>query len=158
MSKVYSLDCAIWLPRSMEETFGFFCDARNLQQITPAWLHFEVVTSGPIAMSPGTLIDYRLRLHGIPLRWRTKISEWNPPVGFVDEQLRGPYRLWRHTHTFEACDGGTLVKDHVDYTPRGGALVHRWFVRPDLLKIFHFRQETIAQLMGDGREKITFPD
>ena len=155
MTKVYTLDCAIWLPKPPAEVFEFFGDAGNLEAITPPWLHFEVVTPRPIPMNPGALIDYKLKLHGIPLRWRTEISSWRPPVMFVDRQLRGPYKLWRHTHTFEPSEGGTLVKDHVDYTPRGGSLVHRWFVRPDLLKIFSFRQETIARMLGDGRARIT---
>jgi ligand-binding SRPBCC domain-containing protein len=156
MAKVYTLDCSIWLPGPPAEAFSFFSDAHNLESITPGWLHFEVITPRPIAMKTGALIDYRLRLHGIPLKWRTEITAWEPPVRFVDEQLRGPYYLWRHTHTFEAVDGGTLVRDHVDYSPRGGALIHRWFVRPDLLKIFAVRQKTIAELMGRGSAKIEF--
>src|ERR1700761_1668298 len=89
----YVLRDELWLPRPIDEVFGFFSDAYRLEMITPPWLHFHVQTPKPILMSPGRLIDYKLRLHGIPLRWRTEISEWQPPYRFVDRQLRGPYRL-----------------------------------------------------------------
>ena len=100
-------------------------------------------------MAPGTLIDYRLRLHGIPLFWRTEISVWEPPFRFVDQQLRGPYRLWHHLHTFEELDGGTFCRDVVDYAFFGGPLVHRWLVKPDLQRIFEFRALRMRQLLGE---------
>ena len=107
------------LARPPAELFPFFADAHNLERITPPWLHFRVLTPRPIAMAEGTLIAYRLRLHGVPLWWLTRIAAWDPPHGFVDEQLRGPYRLWRHRHTFEADGDGTLALDRVDYELRG---------------------------------------
>ena len=104
--------------------FPFFAEARNLETLTPPWVKFKVLTPPPITMQPGTLIDYKIKAHGWPISWRTEIAEWNPPHRFVDLQLRGPYTLWRHTHTFEEREGGTLCRDHVRYRPRGGALFH----------------------------------
>lgn len=144
----YTLRDELWLPRAIGEVFDFFADACRLEQITPGWLHFHVQTPRPVPMHAGSLIDYKLKLHGIPIRWRTEISEWDPPFRFVDRQLRGPYRLWRHLHTFEARDGGTLVRDHVDYCVPGGPLVHWLFVRPDLHRIFTYRRQQLERLLG----------
>ena len=135
------------LPRPPDEVFPFFADARNLEAITPPWLGFRVTTPEPIEMAPGTLIEYRLRLHGVPIRWRTTIAVWDPPHRFVDVQLRGPYRMWHHTHDFEpAPGGGTLMRDTVRYAlPLGpfGALAHRLLVSRDLAAIFDFREEAV---------------
>jgi ligand-binding SRPBCC domain-containing protein len=136
------------LPREREQVFDFFSQARQLQSITPPWLHFEVLTPEPLEIRTGTLIDYRLRLHGIPLRWRSRISVWEPPFRFVDEQLRGPYRRWYHEHRFEPVEGGTLCQDVVDYAVLGGRLIDRWLVQPDLLRIFTFRQQTLHALFN----------
>ena len=145
---VHTYQAELWLPRPRPEVFAFFADARNLEAITPPWLKFEVLTPAPIAMRAGTLIDYRLRLHGFPIRWRTEITLWEPPVRFADTQLRGPYRLWEHTHTFVEKDGGTLCRDEVRYAVPGGALIERLFVRRDVEKIFAFRQETMRRRLG----------
>lgn len=134
--KEFVFHAELWLPRPRAEVFAFFAHAHNLEILTPPWLNFEVLTPQPIAMHPGTLIDYRIRIHGLPIRWRTKITEWQPPLRFVDEQLRGPYKLWHHTHAFEERDGGTLCTDRVRYYPRGGALMNRLFVRQRLLETF----------------------
>jgi ligand-binding SRPBCC domain-containing protein len=99
-------------------------------------------------MYPGALIDYRIRVHGLPIRWRTEITAWNPPHQFVDIQLRGPYTLWHHTHTFAERDGGTLCVDDVRYRPRGGALVNWLFVRRDVERIFHYRQQRLLERFG----------
>jgi hypothetical protein len=144
--KEFSLETELWLPRPLDEVFGFFAEARNLESLTPAWVGFEVLTPGPIAMGAGTLIDYRIRVHGIPIRWRTEIAEWQPPHRFVDRQLRGPYTLWHHTHTFEERDGGTLCGDRVRYRPRGGALMNWLFVRRDVERIFRFREQRMKEL------------
>ncbi len=154
LHKMYTLDTELWLPCAPEKVFAFFADAHNLKALTPPWLHMEVLTSGSIEMRPGAHIDYRLRLHGIPLRWQSEITAWEPPYRFVDEQRRGPYRLWIHEHTFLAHDGGTLVRDRVQYTVLGGALINRFFVRPDLEKIFayrHHKLQTIFHVEGDAR-------
>lgn len=89
----YTLLTELWLPRPRAAVFPFFAEARNLETLTPPWRRFEVLTPPPIPMRPGTLIDYRMRVHCVPIRWRTKIAEWQPPHRFVDEQLRGPYTL-----------------------------------------------------------------
>ena len=141
----------LWLPQPPEEIFPFFAEARNLQRITPPWLKFEVLTAAPILMRTGTLIDYRLKVHGVPLRWRTEIAEWVPPHRFVDTQVRGPYRLWYHTHTFEARDGGTLCGDRVRYRAPGGGLIHWLFVRRDVERIFAYRQERLVAIFGANR-------
>ena len=142
-----TLETALWLPRPPGEVFPFFADASNLEAITPPLLRFEILTPGPIAMRPGCLIDYRLRLRGCPLRWRTEITAWEPPHGFVDEQRRGPYRAWVHEHRFEDRDGGTRVTDGVRYRVPGGALVDRLLVRRDLRRIFEYRARRIAELL-----------
>ena len=126
-----------------EEVFPFFADAANLEAITPPWLGFRIVTPQPIEMREGALIEYRLRLRGIPLRWRTRIDAWEPGVRFVDRQLSGPYRLWHHTHEFEA-DGPdhTLMRDVVRFEVPFAPLA-MWLVSRDLKKIFDFRAEAI---------------
>lgn len=140
------------LPLPVERVFGFFADAGNLEAITPPWLNFHIVTPRPIEMKPGTLIDYRLKIRGVPARWRTLISDYDPPRRFIDQQIKGPYRLWHHEHTFEPTGaGGTLIRDRVRYElPRlpGVGLVHRWLVRPDLERIFAYRKQAIARLLG----------
>ena len=146
--KIREFQSELWLPLPPEELFPFFADAANLDAITPPWLHFHIVTPPPIALSEGALIDYRLRVRGIPLRWRTRINVWQPPHHFVDEQIRGPYRQWIHEHTFEPRDGGTLACDVVRYGVPFDFIAHRWFVRPDVEKIFTFRQEALRARFG----------
>jgi ligand-binding SRPBCC domain-containing protein len=135
------------LPGPPDEVFPFFSDAHNLEAITPPWLGFRVITPRPIDLRAGALIEYRLRLHRIPLRWRTRIAVWDPPRRFVDVQLSGPYRLWHHTHDFAPDpDGGTLMRDTVRYAlPLGplGGVAHRALVKRDLAAIFDFRREAI---------------
>ena len=94
-----------WLPRPLAEVFHFFSDAENLEKITPPWLKFWIVSPRPIEMQTGTLIDYKLRLKELPLRWQSEISVWDPPYCFVDEQRKGPYRVWKHEHRFEEQTG-----------------------------------------------------
>lgn len=148
---MYILQREQWIPRSIEATFAFFADAGNLEAITPDWLRFQILTPGPISMRAGTQIAFRLRWRWFPVRWLTGIHTWNPPVRFVDVQLQGPYRLWKHEHTFATCKGGTLMRDIVHYAlPCGplGQLAHRWFVKSDLDQIFHYRTLRIASLLG----------
>lgn len=149
--RVHVLERSQHLPLSVEEVFPFYSDAGNLEAITPPWLGFRVVRDGPVEMRAGAFIEYRLRLHGIPVSWRTRIAEWVPDERFVDEQISGPYRLWHHTHTFEtAADGGTIIRDRVRYQlslgPLG-AIAHLVLVRRDLAKIFDYRQAAVERLL-----------
>ena len=135
----------LWLPLPPEALFPFFSDAGNLEQITPPWLHFRVLTPKPIEMKAGALIDYRLKVHGLPMKWRTRINCWDPPHRFEDEQLRGPYRKWVHEHTFEERDGGTVVRDRVEYATPFDWLVHGILVRPDIERIFDYRSKALRK-------------
>lgn len=135
--------------RPLEELFAFFADPMNLEVLTPPWLRFRVLESSTPTIEEGTTIDYALRLHGIPLRWRSLISRWNPPYEFVDEQVRGPYRSWVHHHGFEETDGGVLVRDRVEYRVPGGALMNSLFIRRDLDQIFQYRQDSQARVLSD---------
>jgi hypothetical protein len=144
------------VPGPVKDVFAFFSEARNLERITPPWLGFRVLTPDPIEMRPGTLIEYRLRLHGVPVRWLTRIEEWERERGFVDVQVRGPYRLWHHRHEFAAAPGGgTRVRDVVTYAlPFGplGRIAHAAFVRRDLERIFDFRRDAVARLYSSVAE------
>ena len=147
--RIFSLDSQQWFDHSLEDVFAFFADPQNLEVITPPWLHFEIATHGKIEMHQGTKIDYELCLHGIPLGWRSEITVWDPPHRFVDEQLRGPYRLWRHEHGFMRQDSRTQVLDHVDYAILGGWLVQKLLVARDLERIFEFRRRKLKEIFGD---------
>lgn len=146
--KVWELRTGIRLPRPRSEIFGFFSDAGNLQALTPPWLRFRILTPPPIAMGQGALIDYRIRLRGLPVGWKTEITAWEPPRRFVDEQLRGPYRLWVHEHSFGEIEGGTLAEDFVRYAVLGGALVNRLLVARDLRAVFRYRHRRLREIFG----------
>jgi len=136
-----------WVSTPLEKTFEFFSDARNLEQITPPFLSFRIITPTPIEMRPGALIDYQLKLRGFPIQWRTEITEWELLKGFTDVQLKGPYRKWVHRHDFHEEKGGTRVEDTIHYRVPGGYLIDQMIVRPDLDKVFGFRQRKISQLL-----------
>ena len=142
----FVLRSSMVLEHSRETLFEFFSDAFQLQKITPHWLNFEIQTPAPISICQGCLLDYSIRLHGIPIRWRTEISSWDPPFSFTDRQLRGPYSLWEHLHTFESVPEGTLAVDEVRYRVFGGRLINRLFVEKDLVKIFTFRRMKMLEL------------
>lgn len=149
MPQVHILERRQRIERPIEEVFAFYGDARNLERITPPLLGFEVTTPGPIEMGAGALIEYRLRLHRVPVRWRTRIEAWEPPRRFVDVQIKGPYSLWEHTHTFEE-DGpsATVIHDRVRYSiPFGllGEIADRLLVRRDLRRIFDYRRDAVAR-------------
>lgn len=149
MSHVLEREQLIARPRS--EVFRYFADAANLQAITPAFLSFRITTPLPIEMRAGALIEYRLRLFGVPFRWKTRIEEWQPEERFVDQQLSGPYRRWWHLHTFEERPGGTLMRDRVEYElPLGplGAIARRLFVARQLDGIFAHRRRVIARVFA----------
>ena len=146
----FRLEGAQWLPCPRERVFEFFSDVFQLETITPPWLRFSVLTPPPVHLQLGTKLDYRLRVHGVPLRWQSYISQWDPPHRFADEQLRGPYWSWHHQHEFETVENGTLCRDLVDYRVFGGALINSLFVRRDLLGIFQFRQRKLRELFGQA--------
>jgi ligand-binding SRPBCC domain-containing protein len=152
MPATFTLTTWLWLPLPRPQVFDFFADAANLERITPPMLRFRVLTPLPIDMRAGALIDYRIGLRGIPLKWSTEITEWAPPRMFADTQLRGPYREWVHTHTFEEDDGGTTVRDQVRYRLRGpdavGRLLNRMFVQSDVTRIFEFRHTALEEALG----------
>jgi ligand-binding SRPBCC domain-containing protein len=146
---MYELTRTQYVPRPLEEVFAFFADAGNLERITPPWLCFKILTPRPIYLQAGTLIDYRLKLFGVPFYWRTKIEEFESNRRFVDSQVKGPYRRWWHTHTFRAVEGGTEVIDHVEYAmPAGpiGRIIHGVLTRHQLKTIFDYRFKVIKEL------------
>jgi ligand-binding SRPBCC domain-containing protein len=141
--RVHEFRTELWLPRRIDEVFAFFSDPANLDAITPPWLSFRTITPGPIDMRVGTILDYKLRIRGFPIGWRSQITAWEPPHRFVDEQIRGPYRLWIHEHKFEAKDQGTLVRDDVHYAVPFDPLIHKLMVQPDVKRIFAYRAKCL---------------
>jgi ligand-binding SRPBCC domain-containing protein len=150
---VHRLERRQFVARPLDEVFAFFAEAGNLERITPPWLSFRVLTPDPVQMAIGTLIDYRLRLHGISLGWTSQIEVWNPDSPtpqFVDRAIRGPFSLWHHRHRFSASGDGTIVSDEVHYAPPLGALgevANRLIVARDLDRIFAHRHRAVAQIL-----------
>jgi ligand-binding SRPBCC domain-containing protein len=146
---VQTLTARVEIPLPRERVFGFFADAANLGAITPPELDFRILTPQPIAMREGALIDYRIGLWRIPMKWKTRITRWNPPFEFVDEQLSGPYRTWIHTHRFTATDAGTIIEDEVRYELPFGILggVALPLVRRQLDRIFQYRSKRVTTLL-----------
>lgn len=175
--KVYVFEREVVVARPLNEVFAFFAEPRNLARITPPWLSFEMTGwdasrrataagaeavqedetggSGQPVMAQGLLLYYRVRPLIVPQRWTSEITEWDPPHRFTDEQLRGPYRLWRHAHTFDRTEAGTRVGDRVEYAlPFGpiGRLAHLLLVRHQLERIFAFREAVIDRIFGTDPE------
>lgn len=151
--RVHRFETEQVFPAEPDRAFAFFADAFNLERITPPFLRFRVRTPAPIAMGEGTLIAYALRLHGVPIRWVTRIDAWEPGRRFVDRQLSGPYARWVHEHTFEPVPGGTRVRDRVEYALPLDPLsrpLHPLFVRPDVERIFAHRRRVLAEILGDA--------
>jgi ligand-binding SRPBCC domain-containing protein len=149
LSKVFEQE--IWLQHEPDDVFKFFSDANNLEMITPAFLRFRIAKMPVDGLREGSLIDYRLRLHGLPVRWRTRIDVWDPPRSFVDSQLKGPYRSWHHSHEFEPLDGGTVIRDVVRYElPFGalGDLVAGDLVEKDIALVFAYRRTRLLELFS----------
>ncbi len=147
------LRCSVALAAPLDAVFAFFSNAGNLEVLTPPWLRFRVLTEGEIRMTRGTQIDYRLRLHGLPFRWRSEITAWEPPHRFVDEQVIGPYRSWIHEHRFEieerpGREPVVIASDEVRYEAPGGSLVERLLVAPDLKRIFRYRTARLRERFG----------
>lgn len=149
--KTHVLERTQIIERSLEDTFAFFSDAFNLEKITPEFLRFKILTPRPLAMRAGAIIEYSLSLFGVPFKWKTLIEQWEPGVKFVDRQLKGPYALWVHTHSFEAVGADrTLMRDRVEYQiPMGflGEIAHTLFVKATLQKIFTHRADITARLL-----------
>ena len=148
--KVYALESEMLAPVSVQEAFEIFENPHNLARITPSWLNFRIISEEKVDIRKGAEIHYRIRWAGIPIAWKTVITEYEPPFFFVDEQARGPYRYWRHRHTFRPTEGGTIVGDRVDYAlPFGwlGRIVHLLVVRRQLRRIFEFRRQALLELM-----------
>jgi ligand-binding SRPBCC domain-containing protein len=148
---IHRLERSTFIPRARAEVFSFFADAHNLERITPAFMHFHILTPDPIGMKAGTTIDYELRLYGMPVRWRTLIEEFVPNEYFIDVQVSGPYRSWRHRHDFVDSQGGTEMHDRVDYEmPFGplGTIARQLFVRSALDRIFDHRNASISRFFA----------
>jgi ligand-binding SRPBCC domain-containing protein len=146
----YELRRKLWVPYPIKQVFDFFADAKNLEQLTPPFLRFQI-TRTPPRMEPGARIEYKLRIHGLPVRWRTIIEKWDPPNEFVDIQAKGPYSLWHHTHKFWEENSGTWIEDTVRYAlPFGplGRMVHRVTVARDVRTIFQYREDIIRRLFA----------
>jgi ligand-binding SRPBCC domain-containing protein len=145
----YLLECGMVVPRPLADVFAVYETPLNLARITPPWLRFHIATKERVVMQPGARIDYTIRWMGLPMRWRTVITAYEPPHRFVDEQERGPYVLWRHTHTFSETAEGVLVGDAVQYRlPLGplGDLTHTLMVKRQLQEIFRYRQRAVAKI------------
>lgn len=156
---IYTLRCQMVAPVSMRDAFAVFQDPFTLARITPPWLGFRVVTSDPV-MRKDALLDYEFRWLHVPLRWRTAITEYEPPFFFTDEMVKGPYALWRHKHTFHPTVEGTLVTDEVDYAlPLGwlGRTVHRVLLAEQLKSIFRYRQVRLNGILAGGKAHWTDP-
>jgi len=140
------------IPKPLDEVFAFFSKAENLNAITPPELQFKILTPLPIDMKPGTLIDYKIKLEGIPFKWKTVISEWQPPFKFVDEQLKGPYVKWHHTHLFKDLGNDTTeMVDRVEYLSPGWFLepiINKLFVQKRVEAIFEYREKTLMKLFA----------
>ena len=150
--KIHLLERVQRLPLNVDETFRFYSEIGNLERITPPWLRFRILDPRPDRLLAGAHLEYSLVLHLVPIRWTTEIGDWEPPYRFTDFQVRGPYKLWDHTHTFEpAPRGGTLMTDTIRYAiPYGplGSLAHVAFVRRDLRRIFDYRRDAVSLLLG----------
>ena len=146
----FRLHSSVLLRYPRERVFDFFADAENLNLLTPPWLRFSILTPLPIDMAKGTRIEYRIRLRGIPVRWVSEITEWEPPARFTDEQVRGPYSLWAHNHLFEETPEGTLAIDEVTYRVPGGRLINWLFVSRELRRIFYYRKARLLEAFPSG--------
>lgn len=143
---VTTLRCDTIVPAGVDAAFAFFGNAANLERLTPPWVNFRIRSAMPIHMREGTLIDYHISIYGVPLPWRTRIDVWEPGIRFVDRQVAGPYRWWRHEHRFEPVNGGTRVIDEVEFLPRAPWL-SAWIVGRDVRRIFEFRQGELTRLL-----------
>ena len=143
----FRLERSQLIEKPIDEVFEFFAAPENLESITPPWMKFRLVGCSTKQIQEGTILDYALKVRGVPMKWQSLIRSWNPPHHFIDEQLYGPYRRWIHLHTFKAQGEHTLIGDEVDYAVPGGALIERLMVRSELRRIFDFRQNNLLALL-----------
>ena len=149
--KTFWLRTELWLPRGRDEIFQFFADPRNLDRLTPSWLQFRILSPADITMSKGTLLDYRLRIRGVPIRWQSEIARRTRPIVLSTAKPKDLYSLWLHEHTFAAHDGGTLVGDNVEYAVPGGTIVQKLLVAPDIARIFNYRHRVLQELFNPAQ-------
>jgi ligand-binding SRPBCC domain-containing protein len=149
--KTYWLRKSVWLAQLPAKVFEFFASPGNLDRLTPPWLNFTILTPATSQVKQGALLDYRLRIRGLPIRWQSEIAIWEPPRRFVDRQTKGPYSLWIHEHTFEERDNGTLVGDNVEYAVPGGTIVQKLLIAPDLERIFNYRHKILEELFNPAK-------
>ena len=149
--RIFEFRSKLVLRRPISEVFSFFQEPSNLSRITPPEMGFQIITPAPISMKEGALIDYIVKIGGVPVRWTSYIAEYNPPDKFVDVQLKGPYAYWHHAHLFSVHPEGVQMEDVVHYALPGGWLgeqLEPFLVRPQLKKIFDHRQRVIAELFS----------
>ena len=150
--KVFRLEAKQLIHKPLEEVFGFFSRPENLVKITPAKLHFKILTPSPLEMKQGALIDYTIKMFKVPIHWRTLITTYEPPFRFVDVQIKGPYSFWHHTHIFKEVSDGVEIYDEVHYSiPFGllGKILHTLWIKKDLNNIFEHRRGVIEDLFKD---------
>ncbi|MBI2806949.1 MAG: SRPBCC family protein [Planctomycetes bacterium] len=153
--KTHIFQAHMWLPLAIEPVFAFFGDVANLSKISPPSVRIQTITPLPIEMRVGTIVEHRMSIRWFPIRWRSEITVWEPPVRFVDEQRSGPYRFWKHRHEFEVAEGGTWVRDHIEYRTHGWLfepIVNRIFVAPELRRLFAHRQKAIRDFLAPGTD------
>ncbi len=148
---VHELLMEQWVPQPIDRVFDFFSDSKNLETITPPFLHFKILNQSDEKLCDGTILNYQLKIHGIPVRWQSRIMDFQPGVRFSDEQTRGPYSIWHHMHQFFEKDGGTVIRDRAVYKLPGwvpGDIIAHPFIRKDLETIFTYRRKKIEELFG----------
>jgi len=149
MSIEYNFEIEMIIPDKLNNVFAFFSTADNLQIITPPWLHFIILTPTPLEIQKGRIIDYKLSLYGFPFKWQTEITVWNPPHQFIDEQIKGPYRKWKHLHYFESRGNQTYMRDHVTYEiPVFPKILNKLFVSKNVEQIFNYRRKKINEIFN----------
>lgn len=154
--KTYTFQSKTELNAGIDDVFEFFSNAKNLQKLTPPWLNFKMITPPTGAVQSGTTIGYKLKVHALPIHWLTLIEHWEPPRRFIDVQLKGPYKIWKHEHRFESLGDKTIMYDTVEYAlPFGilGQLAHSLLVKKDVQSIFDYRTEAISKIFANSRSE-----
>jgi len=148
---MYSFKTITIIESKIDNVFEFFCNAENLQKLTPPSLDFKIITKIPFKLKKGSIIDYRIKLYGVALKWKTEITNWDPPYRFEDSQLKGPYKIWKHSHIFNPIGNKTEMIDIVKYIPKGWPftfLINNLFVKKEIEKIFYYRTQKIIEIFN----------